>query len=82
MKRVTLDLGADMVSPRSLAHPPTRSTCAESERAAAATLEEVPEFVKSSAYEVVNMSDWGYVEMKKLKRTGDMQEPCGTPVLI
>ena len=22
----------------------------------------------------------GYVEVKKLKRAGDMQEPCGTPV--
>ena len=49
VKRVMLDLGAEMVNPRSLAHVPTHSACAEREPAAVGMLGDEQESVKSSA---------------------------------
>ena len=57
MKRVTLDLGAEIARPLSSAHSPTRSACMERCLAAVGILEEEQESVKSSAYEVVKTSD-------------------------
>ena len=43
--------------------------------------EEWKEFRSSAYEEVIAGGRWGASEMKKLKRTGEMTEPCGTPVL-
>ena len=82
MKRVTDDFGADIPS---RCRPAQFETSAEwVERAAAASVTDEDEAmeVKSSAYEVVRSADCGKVDTKKLKRAGDMTEPCGTPVRI
>ena len=38
--------------------------------------------MKSSAYDVTAAVDWGKDETKKLKREGEMTDPCGTPVRV
>ena len=59
VKRVMVDLGAEMTRPRSSAHSETRSAWAERALEAEGTWGLEKESVKSSAYEVVSCGDCG-----------------------
>ena len=37
--------------------------------------------MKSSAYKLTSLMNWGYMDMKKLKRAADMQDLLGTATL-